>query len=47
MLKSDLCDYSDACIVGKVRRAVEGTNVGNKKIKNVTFKNNAPFKLCI
>ena len=47
MLKSDLCDYSNACIVGKVRIAVEGTNVGNKKIKKVTFENNAPFKLCI
>ena len=51
MLKSVLCDYSDAYILAKgnmivnnIATADAGTNNTNKK---VIFKNCAPFKLCI
>ena len=50
MLKSSLCDYSDAHIVGKgtitvnnTAAAVDDTNNTNKKVK---FKNCAPFTNC-
>ena len=50
MLKSSLCDYSDAHIVGKgtitvnnTAAAVDDTNNTNKKVK---FKNCAPFTDC-
>ena len=46
MLRSDLCDYSDAYIVVKGDIAVTvGDNA--KRNKAVTFKNNAPFINCI
>ena len=42
MLRSDLCDFSDAYIVAKGRITV--TNPNNaKRNKSVTFKNNVPF----
>ena len=41
MLRSDLCDYSDAYIV------VKGDINANKRNKNLAFKNNAPFINCI
>ena len=47
MLRSDLCDYSDAYIVVKRIITVTGTNpnpIGNKKL---ILKNNAPIKSCI
>ena len=44
MLRSDLCDHSDAYIVVKGTTTVEGTNDANKKNKKFTFKNNAPFR---
>ena len=47
MLKSDLCDYSNAYIVVKGRISVTGTNAANRKNKKTTFKNNAPFRSCI
>ena len=47
MLRSDLCDYSDAYIVVKGRITVTGTNNANRRIKTLTFKNNAPFRSCI
>ena len=47
LLWSDLCDYSDVCIVGKVRISVRGTNDANKRNKKLTFKNNAPFRSCM
>ena len=47
MLRSDLCDYSDAYIVVKGRISVRGTNDANKRNKKLTFKNNAPFRSCI
>ena len=43
MLGSDMCDYSDAYIVVKVRITVEGRVDTNKRNKKVTFKNNVPF----
>ena len=45
MLSSDLCDYSDANIFLKETIIVEGTNYVNKRIKKLTFKNDASFKL--
>ena len=46
MLSSDLCDFSDAYIV--VKGNITVTSPDNaRKIKSVTFKNNAPFINCI
>ena len=46
MLRSDLCDFSDAYIV--VNRNIIVTNPDNaKRNKSVAFKNNAPFINCI
>ena len=46
MLRSDLCDFSDAYIVLKVTVTV--TDPDNaKRNKSVAFKNNAPFINCI
>ena len=47
MLRFDLCDYSDAYIVGKGDITLEGDNDANKRNKNLAFKNNAPFINCI
>ena len=47
MLRSDLCDYSDAYIVVKGTITVEGYNNANKRNKKLTFKNSAPFRSCI
>ena len=47
MLRSDLCDYSDAYIVVKGDITLEGDNDANKRNKNLGFKNNAPFINCI
>ena len=46
MLRSDLCDYSDAYIVVKDLLAA-AANENHKAEKNVAFKNNAPFRSCI
>ena len=46
MLRSDLCDFSDACIVVKETIAVGRPNNANIN-KAITFKNNAPFINCI
>ena len=43
MLRSDVCDYSDAYIVVKETVTVEDTINGNKRNKNQAFKSNAPF----
>ena len=40
MLRSDLCDYSDAYIVG-------ANNIRDKPNRPLAFKNNAPFISCI
>ena len=46
MLRSDLCDFSDAYIV--VKGDINVTNPNNaKRNKSATFKNNAPFINCI
>ena len=47
MLRSDLCDYSDASIVVKGRISVTSTRNSNKRNKKLTFKNNALFRSCI
>ena len=47
MLRSDLCDYSDAYIAVKGDITLEGDNDANKRNKNLAFKNNAPFVNCI
>ena len=47
MLRSDLCDFSDAYIVVKRDITLEGDNDANKRNKNIAFKNNAPFINCI
>ena len=46
MLRSDLCDFSDAYIVVEGDITLEGDNDANKKNKNLAFKNNAPFTSC-
>ena len=43
MLRSDLCDFSDAYIVVERTITLEGDNNANKQNKNLTFKNNVPF----
>ena len=46
MLRSDLCDYSDAYIV--VKGTITVTNPSNDEYeKELTLKNNAPFVSCI
>ena len=47
MLRSDLCDYSDAYIVLTGMISVTGINANNRRNKKLTFKNNAPFRSCI
>ena len=47
MLRSALCDYSDAYILAKVTITVEGDNDNKKRNKKLTFKNNAAFISCI
>ena len=46
MLRSDLCDYSDAYIVVEGNIIVTNPD-GAKRNKAVAFKNNAPFINCI
>ena len=46
MLRSGLCDYSDAYIVVKERIIAEGDNDDKTRNKNLIFKNNAPIRLC-
>ena len=38
MLRSDLCDYSDAYIVVKGKVSVTGNNAANRRNKKLTFK---------
>ena len=49
MLRSDLCDYSDAYIVAKgtIDLLAAAANENNKAEKNFAFKNNSPFRSCI
>ena len=47
MLRSDLCDYSDAHVVVKGDVTVEGAENRDKYNRNFVLKNNAPFINCI
>ena len=54
MLRSNLCDYSDAYILGKGTITVTATGVNNgannirdKRNRPLILKNNAPFVSCI
>ena len=47
MLRSVLCNFNDAYIVVKGDITLERNNNANKRNKNFTFKNNAPFNNCI
>ena len=47
LLKSDLCDYSDACILVNDTITVAGNHPRDRKNKPVILKNNAPFISCI
>ena len=47
MLRSDLCDFSDAYIVVKGDITVDGRANVNRRNKSVGFKNNAAFINCI
>ena len=50
MLRSDLCDFSDAYVLVKgtiTVTAPAGANIRDKKDKPLVLKNNAPFILCI
>ena len=47
MLRSDLCDLSDAYIAMKGTITVTGTTSRSRKNRPLAFKNNAPFISCI
>ena len=47
MLRSDLCDYSDAYVWVKGKITVTNPNDNNNFNKELTLKNNAPFISCI
>ena len=47
MLRSSLCDYSDAYILVKGNITVNNTAAANNTNKKVIFKNCAPFTDCI
>ena len=44
MLRSNLCDQSDAYIALKGIMSVTVTNANNRRNKKLAFKNNAPFR---
>ena len=47
MLRSDLCDFSDAYIDVKGEVTVTGGSNNSRKNRPLAFKNNAPFINCI
>ena len=47
MLRSDLCDFSDAYIIVKEEITVTRGSNNSKKERSLAFKNNAPFIGCI
>ena len=47
MPRSNLSDYIDAYIVVKGRAIVTGINNATRRNKELTFKNNDPFRSCI
>ena len=44
MLRSDLCDNSDAYVIVKRGITVEGDNDDKTRNKKLTFKNNSLFR---
>ena len=47
MLRSDLCNFNDAYIAVEGDITLDGDNDANKRNKNLSFKNKAPFINCI
>ena len=47
MLRSDLCDFSDAYLVLKREVIVVGRSNASRKNRPLAHKNNAPFVGCI
>ena len=47
ILRSNLCDYSNAYIAVKGRISVRGTNNANTRNKKLTFKNNVLLRSSI
>ena len=47
MLRSNLCEFSDAYIVIEGDITLEGDNDPNKRNKNLAFKSNTPIINCI
>ena len=47
MLRSVLCNYSDAYVVVKGKITVKGDDNANRRKKKVNFKNNNTFMSCI
>ena len=47
MLRSDLCDFSDAHTVVKGNITLAGASSADKENKKLAFKNNVPFINCI
>ena len=47
MLRSNLCDYSDAYILVKSTIAVAGNNLRDRQNRPLILNNNAPFISCI
>ena len=47
MLRSNLCDYSDAYILVKGTITVTANNIRDKRNRPLILKNNAPFVSCI
>ena len=47
MLRSDLCDDSDAYIAVKGTVTAESNNAAKTRNKKLIFKSNAPFRSCI
>ena len=47
MLRSSLCDYSDACVLVISVNNTAGAAAANNRNKKVIFKNCAPFTNCI
>ena len=47
MLRSNLCDYSDAYILVEGTIAVAGNNLRDRRNRPLILQNNAPFVSCI
>ena len=42
-----MCDYSDSYIIAKGRTIATDNSAANRRNIKLTFKINAPFRLCI